>query len=305
MQVDWLKTFVTIADTGSFNAAAASLYRSQSRVSAHIAGLESEVGAEMFDRSQRPVRLTDAGESFLHHARAILDRFDVAQSEIASIRGLRRGHVSLGTFPSASAAFLPGILAEFGRKYDGIHLELAELSLEELDASLLSNRVSLILRPTYPSIPSAAKQDLGGVVLWREPLCVVLPEDHALAQENGPIAISELADEQIIAPNTVIDPGQHYPTEDLTRQTIFVTNNPQTLIALTLVGLGVGVTNQLALSVSNLSGVHVRQIADDTMRRDVGLYWNLKSYRSAATDALYRTIISTEPPPGTERLFRP
>src|SRR6476469_4331633 len=72
VELDWLETFLAVVDQGGFTAASEHIHRSQSRVSAHIAGLERALGVQLIDRHRRPAALTDAGVVLSRHARAVL-----------------------------------------------------------------------------------------------------------------------------------------------------------------------------------------------------------------------------------------
>ena len=72
MELDWLETFLAVVDRGGFTAASTHVHRSQSRVSAHIAALERELGTRLIDRTRRPATLTAAGRIFAGHARDII-----------------------------------------------------------------------------------------------------------------------------------------------------------------------------------------------------------------------------------------
>ena len=70
-RLEWLTSFLAVVDFGGFAAGAEATYRSQPRVSAHVAQLERHLGVVLIDRHERPVRLTEAGIAFLEHARAV------------------------------------------------------------------------------------------------------------------------------------------------------------------------------------------------------------------------------------------
>src|SRR3954452_149850 len=80
VELVWLETLLAVVDRGGFTAASATLHRSQSRVSAHVAALERELGVRLFDRSRRPTTLTPAGEVFLPYARAAVQNIASAKA---------------------------------------------------------------------------------------------------------------------------------------------------------------------------------------------------------------------------------
>ena len=299
MDVIYNESFLAVVEHGSFSAAARVLQRSQPSVSAHVAALERDVGATLFDRGFRPVRLTDAGMALLPHARALLHEVEAGRSSVAAIVGLQRGSVRLGSYPSASAAFLPAVLERFHSRHPGIDLQLLELGSIELEHAIDEGRIDLMLRPLTPRM---TVQHVVHRVLWHEPLRAVLHPDHALAAQEAPLSIAELL------ANPIITTGRQRPESFDTHpfwaricvqpHIAFETTQPQTLISLVRAGHGVGVTNQLALQVSDTAGVRILPIDDDDARRDVAVHWVRDSLRSIAARMLLRATVETEVPDG-------
>jgi DNA-binding transcriptional LysR family regulator len=91
MELDWLETLLAVVDRGAFTAASEQLHRSQSRVSAHIAALERDLGVRLIDRTRRPATLTAAGKVFTRHAREIVVGVGSARSAVGAVRGLDQG----------------------------------------------------------------------------------------------------------------------------------------------------------------------------------------------------------------------
>src|SRR4051795_2217969 len=85
VELAWLETLLAVVDRGGFTAASATLHRSQSRVSGHIAALERELGVRLFDRSRRPTTLTPAGEVFLPYARAAVQNIGSAKAALCAL----------------------------------------------------------------------------------------------------------------------------------------------------------------------------------------------------------------------------
>lgn len=101
MDTHLLRTFVAVARTGSFSAAARELGYTQSAVSQHIAALESRLGVPLLNR--RPVAATEAGARLLEHAGPILLRIDAATAELARLAGSPPAQVRMGAAPLAAA----------------------------------------------------------------------------------------------------------------------------------------------------------------------------------------------------------
>lgn len=301
-QTDWLATFVAVVDSGGFSAAADAVHRSQSRVSAHVAALERALGAHLFDRRHRPVTLTDAGQAFLPHARAVLERLDRGQSDVDGVLGLTRGHVVLGSFPSASAAFVPMVLESFRSRYPGVRVELVEQPSYDLATSLASGEIEVAVRPRLPEAPGG----LSSRSMWREWLVAVLLPDHPLAGVPEPISIEQLADQPIITigRRCAATPGTSEPHAAFREAGVqpviaYQTDQPQTLANLVRAGLGVGVTNQLATEVSETSALRVVRLGNLRQGREVAAYWDDGRHQSVAARALLREMVATPAPAGT------
>jgi DNA-binding transcriptional LysR family regulator len=100
-----LPTFREVARRGSFAAAADALWLTPSAVSQQMAALEREVGAKLFERNHRGVRLTDAGERLLAHADALLDRLAQAEADLEPGAEQRRDRLRLGSIGGARVVF--------------------------------------------------------------------------------------------------------------------------------------------------------------------------------------------------------
>nr|WP_203615792.1 LysR family transcriptional regulator [Streptomyces sp. SID13726] len=185
--MEWFVLFLAVVDTSSFGAAAEATHRSQPRVSQHVAALEREAGGVLFDRRKRPFALTDAGGALADHARRVLGELHAAEEAMAARRRTARGVVTLGRYPSPSAAFVPRVLGGPARTTPDIEVILSDHSIPVLDDAFAAGRIDVCLRPLPP--PRISKS-LRHQVLWREPLVVVHPPTHPLAALPEPLAIA-------------------------------------------------------------------------------------------------------------------
>jgi DNA-binding transcriptional LysR family regulator len=300
--LDWLETFVAVVDSGGFSAAADTVHRSQSRVSSHVASLEQALGARLFDRRHRPVVLTDVGEAFLPHARAVLADLDRAQAEVDAVLGVVRGHVLLGSYPSASAAFVPGVLHAFTELHPEVSVDLSERPSLDLSGALETGQLHLALRPLVPHDHTG---DLTFRALWREPLVAVFPPDHPLARLPAPLPLTELAAHPLVTIGGSAGRDVRFEAHVALRQLgcppriAWQTDQPQTLVNFVRTGLGVGITNALAMAVSDTAGVVVAEVGEPGDGRVAGVFWNPHRDTPRAARALLETILATPPPPGT------
>ncbi len=164
MNLEQLRGFAEIARTGHFTRAAERLHLAQPSLSRQIAGLESELGVELFHRVRGNVALTVAGERLLPIARRMLADADAARSEMAELAGLGRGRIRLGATPTLCTSLVAEVLAEFRERYPGIDVEILERGSRSLLEALVEGVLDLALIVT--SVSSGAAR----AVLEREPI---------------------------------------------------------------------------------------------------------------------------------------
>ncbi|WP_369363498.1 LysR family transcriptional regulator [Streptomyces sp. CG4] len=181
MELRQLSYFVAVAEELHFGRAAERLHIVQSAVSQQIQRLERELGAELFDRSPRRVRLTGAGERLLPEARAVLAAAERARAAVAAPAGLR-----LGT-STGLGAHLDRVLAAFAERAPQVPVELVSLPAGERLARVAAGRLdAAFVRSAEP--PAGVRV----VPLWSDPLVAALPAAHRLAGRDE-IDLADLA----------------------------------------------------------------------------------------------------------------
>lgn len=193
MDIDQLRTFVSVARHAHVSRAARELHMAQPAVSRQIRELERECGGvALIEKFGRNVRLTEAGEALLIHAQSILAEVAAAESTMRERLGLTAGRVSIGTPPSVGLHLLPDALAKFHRAYPAIELRIQQAGTAQLLHQLDMGEIDIAV-VTLP-IPSRG-HDI--VPLFVEPLVAVYHVGHPLAQRSE-ISISELSDEAFL-----------------------------------------------------------------------------------------------------------
>lgn len=178
LDIDLLRSFVAVADAGSFTRAAPLIGRTQSAVSLQIKRLEDQLGKPVFARGARRVALTVEGERLLGHARHMLRLNDAVMADLTEpdVGGL----VRLGVPEDFATAHLPDVLAAFTRAHPRVELEVTcDLTLN-LQAGFNRGDFDLVLVKREPGVA------IDGTRVWREPLVWVardtetLPDDEPL-----------------------------------------------------------------------------------------------------------------------------
>ncbi|MGW3306797.1 LysR family transcriptional regulator [Streptomyces sp. NPDC001073] len=192
MDLRHLKYFLAVAETRNFTQAAASCYVAQSALSQQIARLEKDVGAQLFSRTSRSVRLTAAGELLEPLARRILADADTAQAALDALSGLRRGRLRLGLLQTrASSVDLVEVMADYHARYPGIDFHVTNAPSAEMAAAVLAGELDIAVVGLGPrQVPDG----LDHFVLDSDPLVLVVPADHALADGGDVVDLADLPD---------------------------------------------------------------------------------------------------------------
>ncbi len=180
LEPDLLRSFLAVAETESFTAAARRLNRTQSAVSLQIRRLEESLGQALFERTTRRLGLTQAGEKLMGYARRLLQLNDLAWQDLTA--PAVEGRVTLG-IPDDYGFYLPQILAHFSQLYPRVDLEVhCDLSVE-LVRHVQQGDIDLALVTRQPRSP-------GGEELLREPLVWAGPSGHSVAERDPlPLAL--------------------------------------------------------------------------------------------------------------------
>ena len=170
-----LRYFVAVAEELHFGRAAERLHISQPPLSQQIRQLERQLGVQLFERTQRSVKITAAGDVLLAQARAILAKLDIAVELVhAAARG-EAGLLRLGYTAASAYSLVPAIMRAYKQRYPGVEVALHELLSNEQLVELSERRLDVgLVRPF------AARPDLTSEKLVEEHLVLALPAHHPL-----------------------------------------------------------------------------------------------------------------------------
>lgn len=179
MQVTALKYFDAVARLGSIRQAAETMHVVSSAVSRQIKKLEDEVGASLFDRHARGVRLTEAGTLFARYARETLLNLEGIQSELDALRGLQRGHVNIHMVEGMLSDFMPRVLSPFHSRFPGVTCDVTVRGTDTVTTAVAEDRAHIGLVYNFSSHASITK-----VLGLRQPLMAVMNPKHPLADRK-------------------------------------------------------------------------------------------------------------------------
>lgn len=196
-----LRYLIAVAEHHSFTRAAEVLYISQPTLSQQIKQLEELLDVQLLDRSGRTVRLTAAGEIYLHHARRALGEMDAGKRAVHELQNLSRGSLRLGMTPITDYLAIP-LLDHFNARYPGITVSTLEMPQNDMEAALAEDRVDLgIAFGNMPSI-GAHSDEIDTHILFMETLNLAVGKNHPLAGQQGPLSGQALQQEPLVLFNT-------------------------------------------------------------------------------------------------------
>lgn len=180
LKIDEIRSFVAVAETGSFSAAARNLKRAQSVVSMHIAGFEAELGYKPFDRTPKPV-LTAQGRELLVGAKRVLVEADRLQNRALTLSETQTPSIYMGIDLVLEAPVMIDLLRLFAKSFPSVRLQIENISGSE--AKWFFTKTAMNLALVFSSDPSLESDEY---ILGHSPLSIVVAKNHPLAAIDRP-----------------------------------------------------------------------------------------------------------------------
>lgn len=180
LKIDEIRSFVAVAETGSFSAAARNLKRAQSVVSMHIAGFEAELGYKLFDRTPKPV-LTAQGRELLVGAKRVLVEADRLQNRALTLNDTQSPSIYMGIDLVLEAPVMIDLLRLFAKSFPSVRLQIENISGSE--AKWFFTKTAMNLALVFSSDPSLESDEY---ILGHSPLSIVVAKNHPLAAIDRP-----------------------------------------------------------------------------------------------------------------------
>lgn len=270
MDMRQLRSFVAVAHGLSFSRAARHLHLSQPALSAQIKSLEEHLGAKLFERNRRTVRLTPAGSALLADAESLLQQIAEIELRVSRISTGEIGHLRIGFVASATLEIVPAIALAFRRQYPGVDLQLKNLpTVQQVEA--LRNGT---LDAGFVRMP-LDENGLAVTLIHREPFALVLAKNHRLARDKTP-ALEELAQEPFIAYGRRWAPSFYDVWTAICQKAGFVprvvqeTAEMSTALALVAAGLGVAILPE-GITRAHRRLVSVKVLEREKIRSEIGI----------------------------------
>lgn len=274
MNLQWLYYFNTIAELEHYTRAAEKLHVSQSNLSHAIKELENELGAELFERQGRNIKLTKYGEIFQPYVQRTINSLEDGITTLKGYIDPNEGTISLAGFPSM-AQFAPDLMVRYQSDTNrlDVQFQYSQEGWKTLYAMLLDGSVDMILstRLNHPQVEAA--------YIGTHRLVVLAPEGHRLAGE-GSVDLRELDGENFIA----FDPsGQlRNQLDEIFRELEICPNIVMETLSDQIIYGMVAARRGVAIVPYPLAGApyntKILPIANDIPQRKLYLQWNKERY---------------------------
>jgi DNA-binding transcriptional LysR family regulator len=192
MELRHLRYFVAVAEERNFTRAAQRLFIAQPPLSRQIQQLEEELGVALIERGARPLRLTEAGQFFLGHAKTVLDQAADLKTMTQRVGKIERA-LSIGFVASTLYGLLPEIVRRYRERYQEVAVTLHEMTTVDQLKALKEGSIDVGFGRLKSEDPSIRR-----ILLREERMCAVLFPGHRLAEGSRPLLLQELVHEPLL-----------------------------------------------------------------------------------------------------------
>ncbi len=192
MTITQLQYVLAVAEHKNFTLAAEKCFVTQPTLSMQIQKIEDELKILIFDRSKKPIQLTDIGQKIVNQAKNIVNEANRIKDIVEQQKGFIGGEFRLGIIPTVMPTLLPMFLNNFIKKYPKVKLIIEELNTDEIITRLKNGHLDAAIAAT-PLMEEKIKE----VVLYFEPFVAYIPEGHESFHKNE-IQVSDLNLDEIL-----------------------------------------------------------------------------------------------------------
>ena len=250
MDTEKCKIVLAVAQTGSFSAAAAQNGYTPAGISYTVDVVEKELGFSLFARTHGGVKLTRAGEQILPFIKDLVNAAGRLERQASKVSNLLWGDVTIGSFSSIAMKFMPTLLGDFKKLYPDVSVRIQEGVQQDLIRMVTSGGADFVICSHQDGV------DCQFIPLRRDEMWCVIPREHPLAVGES-VMPYKLSGEDLIMPAYGEDPDVFDLLErfHINANIRYSTVETDTAYALMEKGLGIVVTNELAMENKVFNGV--------------------------------------------------
>ncbi len=293
MTITQLYYVLAVAENQNFTKAAEKCFVTQPTLSMQIQKLEGELNILIFDRSKKPIELTEVGRKIVNQARNIVNEADRIKDIVDQQKGFIGGEFKLGIIPTIMPTLLPMFLKTFVKKYPKVKLKIEELTTDEIISRINEGHLDAAIAAT-----PLENENIKERVLYFEPFVTYVPKKHRLAGKKK-IDISDLDISDIL----LLEDGHCF--RDGVINLCKVIKNPhdehfqlesgsiETLIKLSNEGLGMTLLPFLhTLDIKESEKKNLRYFNDPSPAREVSIIYHKSELKMQIIEALQDVISS-------------
>ena len=289
MTITQLQYLLAVAEHQNYTLAAQKVFVTQPTLSMQINKLEDELGIQIFDRSKKPVQLTDVGQTIVNQARNIVNEANRMKDVVEQFKGVIGGDFKIGIIPTIMPTLLPMFLTTFTKKYPKIKLIIVELHTEEILEKLNLGQLDCALVAT-PLNEEKIKEE----VLYYEPFLVYMPNRKIDQKE---INLNEIDSENVL----LLQEGHCFKnnimnfcrvnSNDIQHNFVLESGSFETLIKLCEEGIGITFIPYLhTLQMSDKAQKNLIHFQDPKPAREISLIYSKSELKKHMIDALSDTL---------------
>ena len=291
MTITQLKYTLAVAEHGNFTTASDNCFVTQPTLSMQVQKLEEELGVTIFNRSTKPLRVTEIGGKILSQARKIIEESTRMNDVISEEKGIIGGTLKVGIIPTVSSTLLPLFLNIFTKKHKNVDLKIEEFNTETITQKLEDNSIDCAIAATPLNTLKIIERPL-----YYEPFVAYVPKHHSLSNHDL-LDVDDLTNGDLL----ILKDGHCFRNqilnlctiEDLNKQYELKSGSFETLINLS--NSGPWMTIIPSLHSNNLSDKNLENIIpfrDPAPAREISMIYSKSQLKLPVINALITTISS-------------
>jgi len=291
MTITQLQYVLAVAEHKNFTLAAEKCFVTQPTLSMQIQKVEEELKIQIFDRTKKPIQLTDIGQKIVNQAKNIVNEAERMKDIVEQQKGFIGGEFKLGIIPTVMPTLLPMFLNTFVKKYPKVKLIIEELNTDDIILKLKNGNLDAAIAATPLN-----EDKLKEIVIYYEPFVAYIPEKHRIADKKE-IEVSDLNLDEIL----LLQDGHCFRDGILNlckNQDVTPVNNFQiqsgsfeTLIKLADEGLGLTLLPYLhTLDLKEKDKLKLKHFKDPKPAREISLIFPKTELKIQIIDALRQSI---------------
>lgn len=293
MTITQLKYVLAVAEHQNFTKAAKHVFVTQPTLSMQIQKLEEELEVLIFDRSKKPIQLTEVGKKLVIQAKNIVNESNRMQDVVDQQKGFIGGEFSLGIIPTIMPTLLPMFLNTYIKKYPKVKLKIVELPTESIIQNIMDGHLDAAIAATPLN-----NEEIKERVLYYEPFVGYVPKNHKLSKKNKITPTDLDADDLLLLEdghcfrNNVLNICKNNKSFD-DEHFKLASGSFETLTKLANEGLGMTLIPYLSsLDINEKDTINLRTFEDPVPAREVSIIYHKSELKVQIIDSLKDLITS-------------